>query len=183
MAFSSVGNPSIMSAGRRIHVIGRRLVPRISIPVVNTQPSIFHPNDVQLSSKDKPVIDELKEPKTPLLIDFDMEKDLVDIDQELEEINEIDTKEEQKPVLSISVASTPRIISNKGDTIQYRGYGKIETDHMDIELPCSSEFTDDCTIGVTPIGPNITPLSVSKMKDGKFTVYGNPCEFFWHVYL
>jgi hypothetical protein len=183
MAFSSVGNPSIMSAGRRIHVIGRRQVPRISIPVVNTQPSIFRSNDVQLSSRNEPVIGELKEPKTPLLIDFDMEKDLVGINQELEDLNEIDVKEEQKPVLSISVASTPRIISNKGDAIQYRGYGKIEADHMDIELPCSSELTSDCTIGVTPIGPNTAPLSVSKMKDGKFTVYGNPCEFFWHVYL
>lgn len=183
MAFSSVGNPSIMSAGRRIHVIGRKQVPRILIPVVNTQPSIFLPNDVQLSSKDGPITDELKEPRTPLLIDSDMEKDLVNIDQGLEEINEIDIKEEQKPVLPISVASTPRIISNKSDTIQYRGYGKIETDHMDIELPCSNELTDDCTISVTAIGPNITPLSVSKMKNGKFTVYGNPCEFFWHIYL
>jgi hypothetical protein len=39
----------------------------------------------------------------------------------------------------------------------------------------------DFTIGVTPIGePRV--LGVSRVKYGKFTVYGPPGEFFWTVH-
>jgi len=68
--------------------------------------------------------------------------------------------------------------------VYYRGDSCIHEGES-ISIISLPDYVDslatDFTIGVTPIGePRV--LGVSRVKDGKFTVYGPPGEFFWTVY-
>jgi len=68
--------------------------------------------------------------------------------------------------------------------VYYRGEGNIieGIDTAIIKLPDYVEyFATDFTINVTPIG-NPRILGVSRVKNGKFHVYGSLGEFFWTVY-
>ena len=69
--------------------------------------------------------------------------------------------------------------------VYYRGENKIKTDSVEVELPAYTDaLASDWSIQLTPIsdGPVSTPLSVSKVQNGKFTVYGPSGKFFWTAY-
>ena len=60
-------------------------------------------------------------------------------------------------------------------------------DHVVIELPdYVPSFTYDFTVQLTPISNGDSfikkPYHASEVKNGKFTVYGEPGKFYWHVY-
>jgi len=67
--------------------------------------------------------------------------------------------------------------------VYYRGVGKIFEDcKTDVYLPdYLFNLAYDFTVQITPIGLPIRTLVTSKV-DGKFTVYGDPGEFFWTVF-
>jgi hypothetical protein len=65
--------------------------------------------------------------------------------------------------------------------VYYRGEGKIENESVTVTLPDYTTAFIDFTINLTPIGKCIS-LATSRVKNGKFEVYGEPCEFFWTVY-
>jgi hypothetical protein len=69
--------------------------------------------------------------------------------------------------------------------VYYRGEGQIVNNlHTTIRLPAYVEhLATGFTIQITPIysGEMIKPLYTSRVKDNSFTVYGENCEFFWHV--
>jgi hypothetical protein len=46
------------------------------------------------------------------------------------------------------------------------------------------KLATNLTVQVTPIykGSSVKTLGVSRVKDNKFTVYGENCEFFWSVF-
>jgi hypothetical protein len=69
--------------------------------------------------------------------------------------------------------------------VYYRGEGQITNNlHTTIQLPAYVEhLATGFTIQITPIysGETIKPLYSSRVKGNSFTVYGENCEFFWHV--
>jgi hypothetical protein len=67
--------------------------------------------------------------------------------------------------------------------VYYRGEGAIVEgiDTTVVHLPDYISFAYDFTINITPIG-NPRALGVSRVKNGRFCVYGPPGEFFWTVY-
>jgi len=69
--------------------------------------------------------------------------------------------------------------------VYYRGEGQIVNNlHTTIHLPAYVEhLATGFTIQITPIysGEMIKPLYTSRVKGNSFTVYGENCEFFWHV--
>jgi hypothetical protein len=69
--------------------------------------------------------------------------------------------------------------------VYYRGDGEIiNNSDITIELPnYVDKLSTSLTVQVTPIYTGtIKTLNVSRVKDNKFTVYGENCEFFWTVY-
>jgi hypothetical protein len=68
--------------------------------------------------------------------------------------------------------------------VYYRGESRIEDEQTSVlvKLPEYVEsLAKDFTVHVTPIGePRL--LGTSRVRDGAFTVYGTPGEFFWVVY-
>jgi hypothetical protein len=69
--------------------------------------------------------------------------------------------------------------------VYYRGESEITNNtKVTIELPhYVDKFATNLTVQVTPIyNGSVKTLSVSKVKDNKFTVYGENCEFFWTVF-
>ena len=72
--------------------------------------------------------------------------------------------------------------------VYYRGEAEIDTDTntTTVTLPdYVNSFAYAFTVQITPIyngQPQKQQYQVSRVKDGKFTVYGEPGEFFWHVY-
>jgi hypothetical protein len=69
--------------------------------------------------------------------------------------------------------------------VYYRGESEITNNtEVSIQLP---EYVDklatNLTVQVTPIyNGTVKTLNVSKVRDSKFTVYGDNCEFFWTVF-
>jgi hypothetical protein len=73
--------------------------------------------------------------------------------------------------------------------VYYRGEADIQQNKTSIEIILPhyvSTLATDYTVQITPIYTDDTPLEkpyrVSRIKNGKFTVYGEPGSFFWHVY-
>jgi len=70
--------------------------------------------------------------------------------------------------------------------VYYRGEDTISNNHsIEISLPhYVDKLANDFTVQVTPIyNSTITkPLLTSRVVNNKFTVYGENCDFFWHVY-
>jgi hypothetical protein len=69
--------------------------------------------------------------------------------------------------------------------VYYRGESEITNNtKVTIELPhYVDKFATNLTVQVTPIyNGSVKTLSVSKVKDNKFTVYGENGEFFWTVF-
>jgi len=72
--------------------------------------------------------------------------------------------------------------------VYYRGESEITTGTKSITITLPDyvkAFAYDFTVQVTPIyngTPILEQYQVSRVKDGSFTVYGQPGEFFWHVY-
>jgi len=68
--------------------------------------------------------------------------------------------------------------------VYYRGEAEIIEDKVEISLPdYVDRLATEFTVHITPIytGKNRL-LNSSKVKNGKFTVYGEPGEFTWIVY-
>jgi hypothetical protein len=68
--------------------------------------------------------------------------------------------------------------------VYYRGESEITNNlSITIELPdYVDELATNLTVQVTPIyNGTVKVLNVSRVKDNKFTVYGENCEFFWTV--
>ena len=69
--------------------------------------------------------------------------------------------------------------------VYYRGEGKIENNEsVDVHLPhYVSSLATDLTVQITPIfDGKIKTFNVGRVKDNKFTVYGENGEFYWTVY-
>jgi len=66
--------------------------------------------------------------------------------------------------------------------VYYRGEGCVVEDSVEVCLPdYVDSLATDFTVNLTPIGaPRV--LGVSRVVNGKFTVYSAPGEFFWTVY-
>jgi hypothetical protein len=70
--------------------------------------------------------------------------------------------------------------------VYYRGQSQI-TNNQSIEITLPDYVQDlasNFTVQITPISNSLKQqnISSSKVNNGKFTVWGNNCEFFWHVY-
>ena len=72
--------------------------------------------------------------------------------------------------------------------IYYRGKGEIiNNKSLEIELPEYVKYiSDNFTVQITKIFTDLDsfgkPLETSEVVDGKFTVYGSNCCFYWLVY-
>ena len=69
--------------------------------------------------------------------------------------------------------------------VYYRGESEITNNsEVTIELPnYVDKLATSLTVQVTPIyNGSVKQLGVSRVKDNKFTVYGENCEFFWTVF-
>ena len=69
--------------------------------------------------------------------------------------------------------------------VYYRGESEITNNiSTTIELPhYVDKLATKLTVQVTPIyNGTVKTLGVSRVKDNKFTVYGENCEFFWTVF-
>ena len=67
--------------------------------------------------------------------------------------------------------------------VYYRGTGVIEDGEAQILLPkYVNHVAEDFTVQITPVGLPVRTLVSSKIQDCKFTVYGEPGEFFWTVF-
>jgi hypothetical protein len=69
--------------------------------------------------------------------------------------------------------------------VYYRGESKITNNtEVTIVLPhYVDKLATNLTVQVTPIyNGTVKTLGVSRVKDNKFTVYGENCEFFWTVF-
>ena len=66
--------------------------------------------------------------------------------------------------------------------VYYRGEGDIKGGEIEISLPEYVQLiAKDFTVHITPIGRTEKVFSASRVREGKFKVYG--CgEFFWIVY-
>jgi hypothetical protein len=69
--------------------------------------------------------------------------------------------------------------------VYYRGEGIIGNREVEITLPdYVKHFATNFSIQVTAIGDNNSFYTTSRVNQdtGSFKVFGNPGEFFWHVY-
>jgi hypothetical protein len=86
MASPSVGCPTTISIGRRNYNPGRKVISRILVPIPEVKSENTHLDKTKSQANDEPITIDLEESKIPLLIDFDINKYLTNIDNELEEI-------------------------------------------------------------------------------------------------
>jgi hypothetical protein len=69
--------------------------------------------------------------------------------------------------------------------VYYRGVGEISNNNSTIiKLPYYvDKFSTDFTIQITPIyNGRINILNAGEVSNNLFTVYGENCKFYWHVY-
>jgi hypothetical protein len=86
MASPSIGQPTTMSVGRRNYNPGRKSISRILVSAPEVKSNITHLDKTKSQSNDGLTTTDSEELKIPLLVDFDINKYLTNVDDELEEI-------------------------------------------------------------------------------------------------